>query len=170
MESRSEVRSSHNSSETTNVVHGWDNSTDGQQLHPGYADAYDKFEPRLGRKSKGKPKGKPKSSRKGKIYRKKGTEDYIGGQGRPWSMSDLNITMEEEYEPPERQEGWIGAYSPESRKLRIKRFLEKRNHRVWTNKVKYDVRKNFADSRMRVKGRFVNKEDEVLMRELMSLT
>ena len=97
-------------------------------------------------------------------------DDYVGGQGRPRSMSDPNITMEAEYEPPERPEGWIGAYSPESRKLRIERFLEKRNHRVWTKKVKYDVRKNFADSRMRVKGRFVKKEDEVLMRELMSLT
>lgn len=36
--------------------------------------------------------------------------------------------------------------------------------------VKYDVRKNFADSRMRVKGRFVKKEDEELLRELMSIT
>ena len=33
---------------------------------------------------------------------------------------------------------------------------------------KYDVRKNFADSRMRVKGRFVKKEDEDLLRELVS--
>ena len=41
---------------------------------------------------------------------------------------------------------------------------------MWTKKVKYDVRKNFADSRMRVKGRFVKKEDEELLRELMSIT
>ena len=34
--------------------------------------------------------------------------------------------------------------------------------------MKYDVRKNFADSRLRVKGRFVKKEDEELLRELMS--
>lgn len=72
--------------------------------------------------------------------------------------------------PEERPDDWVGAYSPESRKARIERFLEKRNHRVWTKKVKYDVRKNFADSRLRVKGRFVKKEDETLMRELMSIT
>ncbi len=61
----------------------------------------------------------------------------------------------------ENNDGFIGAYSPESRKLRIQRFLEKRSKRVWTKKVKYDVRKNFADSRVRVKGRFVKKEEEV---------
>ena len=49
-------------------------------------------------------------------------------------------------------------------------FFEKRKQRVWTKKVKYDVRKNFADSRLRVKGRFVKKEDEELLRELMNLT
>ena len=70
----------------------------------------------------------------------------------------------------EKKEGWVGAYSPESRKLRIERFLRSRQKRVWTKKVKYDVRKNFADSRLRVKGRFVKKEDEMLMRDLMSIT
>ena len=43
-------------------------------------------------------------------------------------------------------------------------FYEKRKQRVWTKKVKYDVRKNFADSRLRVKGRFVKKEDEEWIR------
>lgn len=62
------------------------------------------------------------------------------------------------------QEGFIGAYSPESRRQRIQKFLEKRSRRVWTKKVKYDVRKNFADSRLRVKGRFVKKEDEEVLR------
>jgi hypothetical protein len=49
--------------------------------------------------------------------------------------------------------GYIGIYSAESRKERIERFFEKRKKRVWTKKVKYDVRKNFADSRLRVKVR-----------------
>jgi hypothetical protein len=50
-----------------------------------------------------------------------------------------------------RPTGYIGAYSPEQRRLRIEKFLEKRAKRVWTRKVKYDVRKNFADSRLRIK-------------------
>lgn len=65
---------------------------------------------------------------------------------------------------------FVGAYSPESRRKRIQKFLDKRQKRVWTKKVKYDVRKNFADSRLRVKGRFVKKEDEQLLRELLSMT
>jgi hypothetical protein len=100
-------------------------------------------------------------------------EEHEPGSGRPRSMSDPNIRTSVDSNGllhVERPDGWIGAYSPESRKVRIARFLEKRNHRVWTKTVKYDVRKNFADSRLRVKGRFVKKEDELLMRELMSLT
>ncbi len=71
-------------------------------------------------------------------------------------------------EGPESRQ-YIGAYSPEQRRKRIERFIEKRNRRVWTKKVKYDVRKNFADSRLRIKGRFVKKEDEEIMRELMTI-
>ncbi len=52
---------------------------------------------------------------------------------------------------------------------RAHRFLEKRRKRVWARKVKYDVRKSFADSRLRVKGRFVKKEDEELLRDLMQM-
>lgn len=99
--------------------------------------------------------------------------EHEPGSGRPRSLSDPNIRSSIDVDgllQVERPDGWIGAYSPESRKVRITRFLEKRNHRVWTKTVKYDVRKNFADSRLRVKGRFVKKEDELLMRELMSLT
>ena len=100
-------------------------------------------------------------------------EEHQPGSGRPRSMSDPNLRSSVDDDgllQVDRPEGWIGAYSPESRKVRIERFMEKRSHRVWTKTVKYDVRKNFADSRLRVKGRFVKKEDELMMRELMSLT
>mmetsp|Transcript_8893 Transcript_8893/g.8799 ORF Transcript_8893/g.8799 Transcript_8893/m.8799 type:complete len:534 (+) Transcript_8893:324-1925(+) len=59
-----------------------------------------------------------------------------------------------------RPRGYVGAYSPAERRRRIERFLEKRRLRVWQKNVKYDVRKNFADSRIRVKGRFVKKEEQ----------
>ncbi|KDO29043.1 hypothetical protein SPRG_06098 [Saprolegnia parasitica CBS 223.65] len=68
------------------------------------------------------------------------------------------------------KKAFVGAYSPESRRKRVEKFLDKRQKRVWRKEVKYDVRKNFADSRLRVKGRFVKKEDEQLLRELLSFT
>jgi len=64
----------------------------------------------------------------------------------------------------------VGAYSPNSRRMRIEKFLQKRQHRIWKKRVKYDVRKNFADSRLRVKGRFVKKEDEELLRDFLLMT
>eukprot|EP00547_Thalassionema_nitzschioides_P004061 CAMPEP_0194209038 /NCGR_PEP_ID=MMETSP0156-20130528/7304_1 /TAXON_ID=33649 /ORGANISM="Thalassionema nitzschioides, Strain L26-B" /LENGTH=546 /DNA_ID=CAMNT_0038936123 /DNA_START=217 /DNA_END=1854 /DNA_ORIENTATION=+ len=56
------------------------------------------------------------------------------GSGRPRSMSDPNIRTSIDSNgllQVDRPDGWVGAYSPESRKLRIERFMEKRNHRVW---------------------------------------
>jgi hypothetical protein len=64
----------------------------------------------------------------------------------------------------------VGHYSPNSRRRCIDRFLDKRNRRIWRKRIKYDVRKNFADSRLRVKGRFVRKEDEEQLREYLEMT
>ena len=41
--------------------------------------------------------------------------------------------------------------------------------RDWTKRVKYDVRKNFAETRLRVKGRFVKKEEEDLLKDLVGV-
>ena len=115
----------------------------------------------------------PKSGRNGADDDMDTKEPTPSGLGLPRSMSDPNLRVGLDKDGllcVEAPEGWVGAYSPDSRKIRIERFLAKRQHRVWTKKVKYDVRKNFADSRLRVKGRFVKKEDELLMRDLMSLT
>lgn len=83
-----------------------------------------------------------------------------------------NEAMDEE---KARAEDWceklkgkkIGIYSPEARRIRIKKFLEKRKKRVWRKKVEYAVRSNFANTRMRVKGRFMSKTDEALLKECL---
>ena len=85
------------------------------------------------------------------------------------SNAEGGPTVHSHFAVPGDARGYIGAYSPEGRKARIERFVEKRNRRVWTKKVKYDVRKNFADSRIRVKGRFVKKEDEELIKDLQDI-
>eukprot|EP00644_Phytophthora_capsici_P001035 jgi/Phyca11/509295/fgenesh2_kg.PHYCAscaffold_43_\ len=101
-----------------------------------------------------------------------------GGLGRQHLEEFIRMEISAANESDQHREGtspssegkYIGSYSPEARRKRIERFLEKRKHRVWAKKVDYDVRKNFANSRLRVKGRFVKKEDEELLCQLMSYT
>ena len=123
------------------------------------------------KEAKREKKEQRKAERERKLQEKRKEEaemeEHIPGSGKPYPLDDPQLVVTTDafgLRHVERPEGWVGAYSPSSRKVRIERFLEKRNHRVWTKSVKYDVRKNFADSRLRVKGRFVKKEDELLMR------
>lgn len=55
--------------------------------------------------------------------------------------------------------GRIGIYLPEERKARIAKFHSKRRSRIWRKRIKYDCRKKLADSRPRIKGRFVKRSD-----------
>mmetsp|Transcript_27318 Transcript_27318/g.36576 ORF Transcript_27318/g.36576 Transcript_27318/m.36576 type:complete len:108 (-) Transcript_27318:846-1169(-) len=58
------------------------------------------------------------------------------------------------------KDGRIGIYRPEARKARIAKFHSKRKMRIWRKRIKYDCRKKLADSRPRIKGRFVKRSDE----------
>jgi hypothetical protein len=55
--------------------------------------------------------------------------------------------------------GRIGMYLPVDRKARIAKFHSKRHLRIWRKRIKYDCRKKLADSRPRIKGRFVKRSD-----------
>ena len=86
------------------------------------------------------------------------------------AFSDLTGTATETKFNPERSRvKFVGIYSPGSRRKRIRKFMSKRKARVWGKRVEYNVRKDFADSRLRVKGRFVKKEDECMVRMAMEL-
>ncbi|KAI3915828.1 hypothetical protein MKX01_013284 [Papaver californicum] len=53
----------------------------------------------------------------------------------------------------------VGRYSAEERKERIAKYRSKRNQRNFTKKIKYACRKTLADSRPRVRGRFMRNEE-----------
>lgn len=57
----------------------------------------------------------------------------------------------------------IGTISIEERKLKVQKFLEKRKRRIFKKRISYACRKRVADSRVRVKGRFVTKEQAEAM-------
>ena len=50
-----------------------------------------------------------------------------------------------------------GPYPPAIRKLKVASYLEKRKRRVWKKEIKYSCRKQFAETRPRVGGRFIPK-------------
>jgi hypothetical protein len=59
-------------------------------------------------------------------------------------------------------EARIGAYTKEERQQVLERFRAKKQRRVWRKQIKYDCRKRLADTRPRVKGRFVSRKGDCL--------
>ena len=56
--------------------------------------------------------------------------------------------------------GRIGIYTPQQRLVIMNRYRVKRTNRQWKKVVRYDCRKNLADTRLRIKGRFVRRDSE----------
>lgn len=52
----------------------------------------------------------------------------------------------------------VGTISSEERKEKVRKYLEKRKRRIFKKRISYACRKRVADSRVRVKGRFITKE------------
>ena len=95
----------------------------------------------------------------------------IGGGGKKAKKAYIKVNQIEQIEKIKvvETEGNIGKYSPEARKERLREFMAKRSKRIWTKQTRYQVRTMVADSRLRVKGRFLNKEDEELLRAAMEI-
>lgn len=73
----------------------------------------------------------------------------------PGNVNTILPHMLAKYADLYNKHGRIGIYTREERDAIIARFREKRLRRVWKKKIRYSCRKNLADKRIRVKGRFV---------------
>mmetsp|Transcript_5098 Transcript_5098/g.9677 ORF Transcript_5098/g.9677 Transcript_5098/m.9677 type:complete len:627 (+) Transcript_5098:517-2397(+) len=71
----------------------------------------------------------------------------------------------DKYKEVYNKNGRIGIYTPAERAAIIAKFNSKRTRRTWKKKIRYNCRKNLADRRMRVKGRFVKRSVEETARE-----
>jgi len=63
----------------------------------------------------------------------------------------------------------IGTLTIEERRIKIDKYLEKRKRRTWNKRVNYDCRKKVADNRLRIKGRFVTKDQAFSMLEAFEI-
>ncbi|KAJ3682397.1 hypothetical protein LUZ60_014970 [Juncus effusus] len=64
----------------------------------------------------------------------------------------------------------VGRLTQEERKVKIDRYIRKRNERNFKKKIKYACRKTLADSRPRVRGRFAKNDEFEEPRCMQSLS
>ncbi|CAI2384846.1 unnamed protein product [Moneuplotes crassus] len=55
-----------------------------------------------------------------------------------------------------RTSSHVGLLSIEERSIKVNRYLEKKRRRKWSKKINYQSRKKVAETRFRIKGRFVS--------------
>lgn len=56
-------------------------------------------------------------------------------------------------------QGRKGEFKQETKQDKVRRYLDKKKLRTWDRKISYACRKVVADSRVRINGRFIKKQD-----------
>ncbi|XP_076891468.1 zinc finger protein CONSTANS-LIKE 16-like [Bidens hawaiensis] len=97
-------------------------------------------------------------------------EDVINSwddQGSPWTNGTRPELNSDDYWPDLMGTQWAWSNNPSyrgiggrdgGREARVSRYREKRRSRLFSKKIRYEVRKLNAEKRPRMKGRFVKKE------------
>ena len=108
-----------------------------------------------------KSKSCNEESIKGNNVKKSTKKDILHGIQLPTEIEDFlnnaNLLKQIQFQSVRK----IGTLTVEERREKIEKYLQKRKKRTWNKKISYDCRKKVADSRLRIKGRFVTKEQAV---------
>ena len=73
-----------------------------------------------------------------------------------WTSENVELPIEEDSD--ERRGRMVGPLTEEERLKRVQRYLNKKHRKNHMKKYSYVCRKQVAEKRLRIKGRFVTKE------------
>lgn len=107
---------------------------------------------------------KPKTDIMSEIMKLKAPEnlkEILGGMNVPNEVKEFfqkTTWMGQNGQGMNAETRKIGTLTLAERRVKIEKYLQKRKKRTWSRKINYDCRKRVADSRLRIKGRFVTRD------------
>eukprot|EP00940_MAST-03C_sp_MAST-3C-sp2_P000090 g90.t1 len=110
-----------------------------------------------GRLTHHKVRRKKKAKKKPNEERKRSKDKTKDVNRSPISRGSLPYNLPLKYALSYNKGGNVGIYNPEERQKVLKRYHDKRRSRNWAKKIRYSCRKNLAEKRHRVHGRFVKR-------------
>jgi len=90
-------------------------------------------------------------------------EELLGGLNVPEDVKEYLKNSNVMGQIPWLETRKIGTLTVAERKIKIEKYLEKRKKRSWSRRINYDCRKRVADSRLRIKGRFVTRDQAFVL-------
>ncbi len=79
-------------------------------------------------------------------------------QGKVLKTIEQNFELQRFPGPPSVTVPKIGTLTVEQRREKVQKYWAKKRRRTWRKKVSYSCRKEMASKRLRIKGRFVSRE------------
>ena len=106
----------------------------------------------------------------GHFKKPENAQELLGGLTLPAEVEEYinNSKLFNQIKAPVMRK--IGTLTLDERRIKIEKYIEKRKRRTWNKRVNYDCRKKVADNRLRIKGRFVTKEQAFAMMEAYGIS
>ena len=76
---------------------------------------------------------------------------------------DVAPSVKRAHSLPRPARGMVGPLTLQERQAKLAKYKHKRGHRSFAKRISYECRKKVADQRLRIKGRFVTKQQAVAL-------